>query len=216
MSTKEALYESKELTMVRPNHPLLRESALAVQPEEISSPEVQGLIDGMLELSAGEQGDLDKPFMVGLAAPQLGINKRIVIAAVGEVDFDGKTAALEAFINPVIIWSSEEANRDYEGCYSLPRNMFGVVKRADKVKMVFYDREGLSHTKVFEGFAARVLQHETDHLEGRVFFDRIEEPRDLHRVDPEDTANYRDNWQDWDKLYNPEDFLAIRNAPYKY
>lgn len=110
---------------------------------------IQQLHNEAKELKWGE--------VVGLAAPQIGINKRVFLA----LD--------KSYINPEITFFHPKKEVKYEGCYSLEENKFDYkVKRSPIIKMKWQDKGGNWHEKRFDGFTAQVLQHEFDHLEGRV------------------------------------------------
>jgi peptide deformylase len=106
---------------------------------------------------------------VGLAGPQVGVMKRVVV-----MDCADKEAPPEplAVINPEITWSSEEGNTHEEGCLSLP-DIFGDVTRPALVRVRFQDAEGATHEQEFDGLAATCIQHEIDHLNGKLFIDYL-------------------------------------------
>jgi len=104
---------------------------------------------------------------LGIAAPQVGINKRLFITTLNE-DTDHATAIL--MINPEIFWRSDETNIAEEGCLSLPK-IFKPVPRSTKIKVKFLDLKGNEHLLELEGLNARVVQHENDHLDGILFTD---------------------------------------------
>ena len=101
---------------------------------------------------------------VGLAAPQVGKNLRIIVAVLGK-----KTIV---FINPEIITHSETTNQDEEGCLSIPK-MFGTVERWNKIELKFYDEKFSLKTRILTDFDARIVQHEIDHLDGILFTDKV-------------------------------------------
>ncbi len=101
---------------------------------------------------------------VGLAAPQVGKNLRIILAVLGK-----KTTVL---INPEIITHSKTTNKDDEGCLSIP-NQFGIVERWNKIELKFYDEKFLPKTRILNDFDARIVQHEIDHLDGVLFTDKV-------------------------------------------
>jgi len=118
------------------------------------------LLDNMAETMYDAKG-------VGLAAPQVGVLKRVIVVDVGE--------GIIELINPEIIAGSGE-EVDIEGCLSCP-GLLGDVKRWAKVKVKGLNREGEEVIVEGEGFLARALQHEIDHLEGILFLDKAENLR---------------------------------------
>lgn len=127
---------------------------------------VQGLVDDMVATMAGAPG------CVGIAAPQVGALVQVVVVDCGQARKPppGHHGRL-IMINPVILsWSGMAVAR--EGCLSLP-DYTGNVMRAEGVSVQFQDRQGHEHVISVEGFEARVVQHELDHLEGRLFIDRL-------------------------------------------
>ncbi len=101
---------------------------------------------------------------VGLAAPQVGKNIRIILAVLGK-----KTTVL---INPEILTHSKTSNLDDEGCLSIPQQ-FGKVERWNKIELKFYDEKFTPKTRTLSDFDARVIQHEIDHLDGILFTDKV-------------------------------------------
>lgn len=184
---------------VRPNDPILIQMAQEIEPENIISPETAEIIERMLSVAYGEQEDRNKPLLVGLAAPQIGISKRIIlvdVAARGK----GNIGDLRVFINPEIIWSSEDKNEWYEGCFSTDR-VCGIVSRPTSIKIRAYTRGGRLIEEEYAGYTARIFQHEIDHLNGIEFVSRITEDDKLHWVEKEEFPEYRNNegWRNWPK-----------------
>lgn len=103
---------------------------------------------------------------VGLAAPQVGVNKRVIVA-------DDRESPYVEMVNPRIIESSG-CEEDVEACLSVPERA-GWVRRATSIKVVYQDRFGQEHTMKAGGYLARILQHEIDHLEGVLFTDVMTE-----------------------------------------
>ncbi|TWH60352.1 peptide deformylase [Desulfitobacterium sp. LBE] len=131
---------------------VLREKAVPVK--EIT-PNIEKLLDNMLDTLYDANG-------VGLAAPQVGVSKRVVVIDVGEGPIE--------LINPVII-AKEGEDLDDEGCLSIP-GITGQVARAAKVKVEALNRQGELQVIEGEGLLSRCLQHEIDHLEGILFVDK--------------------------------------------
>ncbi len=149
-------------------HPVLRQKARALDRVEIGSPSVQKLIDDMLETMEEYHG-------VGLAAPQVHTSLRLFVAVLhsGEDgDEDEQDARQMVIINPEITPIGSQTAEDWEGCLSIP-DIRGRVPRAAEIKVRAYDRSGGRIEITARDFPARVIQHETDHLDGVLFFDRM-------------------------------------------
>jgi peptide deformylase len=160
------------LKVARMGHPVLRARASALSPSDIRSPEIQRLIDDMFETMHEYQG-------VGLAAPQVHESVRLFVAGFPagsdddeDEDDDGRSVPQLALINPEIKIVGDVLADDWEGCLSIP-DIRGRVPRAKQILVQAYDRNGKRVELRAGGFTARVIQHETDHLDGILFFDRM-------------------------------------------
>ncbi len=154
------------LKVARMGHPVLREKCKPIDPEKITSPEVQRLIRDMLETMVEYNG-------VGLAAPQVYTPVRLLISG-GEEDEQGR-ARLRVLINPEIEVKDDTRRLGmYEGCLSIP-GLRGWVERPAHVGVKAYDEQGQRVELDLEGFPAIVMQHECDHLDGVLYVDRIED-----------------------------------------
>ena len=107
---------------------------------------------------------------IGLAAPQIGINKRVILVD-ETTEEHGRYAHL--MVNPKITWKSEEKVLFDEGCLSVP-NTNGEVSRSKSIKITFQNKDGKYKKWKLDGIAARVVQHEIDHLEGILFVDYLD------------------------------------------
>jgi peptide deformylase len=152
-------------------HPVLRSIALAVPPEDILSPGVQGLIDSMLETMREYEG-------IGLAAPQVHQAKRIIVADLGNASEGSQEREAIALVNPEFVELSKETEEGWEGCLSVP-GLRGKVARSIRARLRAYDRQGRRVEVEASGRLSRILQHETDHLDGTVFLDRMSGMRSL-------------------------------------
>lgn len=208
MAEKEPV--TKNYDFVSPNNKLLNAVSQEVPADDIGSDEVQDLINAMFKVAYGEQGNKERKTMVGLAAPQIGISKRIIIAGINAVG-QGEQPELKAFINPVIVRRSDETEEGREGCYSTDK-VCGIVERSKSVTVEAYDRDGNQITETYEGFPARVLQHEIDHLDGIRFPDRITDDTRLHWVEPERFGEYRQRWSEWETQCSREKWEAIKSG----
>lgn len=192
------------LEFVPPTHPVLKEKAAEIRYEEIGGEEIQSIIDQMIDLACGEQKDINRPILVGLAAPQIGISKRIILVDVG-ANGKGVVSQLNAYINPKILWRSEEKEEWYEACYSTGRCV-GIVSRPSKVRISAYDRRGNEVTEEHTGYVARIFQHESDHLNGVRFTQWVEDDAKLHWVEPHEFPLYRnqERWRSWTRRFPRE------------
>ncbi len=164
------------LKVARLGHPVLRQQAEPVAPADIRSAHVQQLIDDMIETMHEYDG-------AGLAANQVHVPRRIAVIEVGKNprDPDAPEIPLTVVINPVVTPLTEETEDGWEGCLSVP-DMRGVVPRYTGVRLECLDREGKAVDLVAKEFFARVIQHETDHLNGIVYVDRIRDMRTFSHI----------------------------------
>ncbi|KKS95402.1 MAG: methionyl-tRNA formyltransferase, methionyl-tRNA formyltransferase [Candidatus Gottesmanbacteria bacterium GW2011_GWA2_43_14] len=164
-----------------------------------SVPAIDKKILETVELMKKNLVEKDNPKGVGLAAPQIGIGLRIFITRPSD------ESAIDVFINPEILEKSEELaeiertgkskglkkEKKLEGCLSIP-NVWGYLKRSKKVKMKYQDIEGKEQTREFSGFMATIVQHETDHLNGILFTQRVlEQKQKLYRIEETDKDEER-------------------------
>jgi peptide deformylase len=152
------------LKVAHMGHPVLRAKARAMERDEISRPEVQRLIDDMIETMIEYHG-------VGLAAPQVHEGVRLFVAHLNG-DASEEAPAPLAVINPEVVPVGTDIVEDWEGCLSIP-DVRGRVPRAREIKVRGFDRQGARLEIRAHDFPARVIQHETDHLDGILFFDRM-------------------------------------------
>lgn len=184
-------------TLVHPNDPILLKVAQDIPLHEMTLEETQQIIEELLTIAYGEQKERTKPVLVGLAAPQAGISKRIILVDIG-ADGHGGVSNLQVIINPQITFSSDEKSQWYEGCYSTDR-VCGIVERPKTIRLSAYDREGKEIEKEFSGYTARIFQHEIDHLNGKDFITHITDDKNLHWVEKDEFPKYRDQeaWRTW-------------------
>lgn len=145
-------------------HPILRKRTVEIPQND---PDLPNLIGDMFETMYHDQG-------VGLAAPQIGKSVRLfVIDNAPYVEMFPETEAFKgAFINPVIV---DEFGDDFtfnEGCLSIPDIHADITRKAE-IEVAYIDENGKSQQRVFNGVTARIIQHEYDHLEGKVFIDYL-------------------------------------------
>ena len=151
--------------------PVLRERAREVTVAELRSPEVQALIDDMIETKRAANG-------AGIAANQVGETLRIAIVEVepGNPRYPYKPPVpLTVIVNPVLEPVGDETAEINEGCLSVP-GLRGTVDRHVTVRVRYLDREGNEHDEERRGLTAGTFQHEVDHLDGVLFLDRVRDP----------------------------------------
>ncbi len=165
------------LKIVQVGEPVLRQRARPLLQEEIALPETQQLIVWMHETMRDAPG-------VGLAAPQVGLPLQLAviedrpeyskdIAAERLAERERHTVPFQVLINPRIVGQSEEQAEFFEGCLSLS-GFSALVKRSRQVTVEYWDERGQPRRVEAQGWYARILQHEIDHLHGCLYIDRME------------------------------------------
>ena len=151
--------------------PVLREVAGRIA--DPADPAVQALIDDMLVTVSEASG-------VGIAAPQVfePLSLFIVASRPNSRYPDAPEMEPTAMINPEILWVSEEKDKGWEGCLSIP-GLRGLVPRHRRIGVRYLTRTGELREEEYGDFLARVFQHEFDHVQGMVFIDRVESTREL-------------------------------------
>jgi peptide deformylase len=172
------------LKVARMGHPVLRERARPLEKAEIGEPLVQKLIDDMIDTMHEYNG-------VGLAAPQIHEGVRLFVALLDEDP--GPKSAATVLINPEVAPLSGAREEGWEGCLSIP-DIRGMVPRYTDVTVNALDRHGKRVELRLKNFAARVAQHETDHLDGVLFFDRMTSMQSLTYI--EEYSRYHSNDDD--------------------
>ena len=158
------------LKVTRLGHPVLRQVAATVSLEDLQTPTRQKFIDDMVETMKEYDG-------VGLAADQVFESLQIAVLEVADNPRypDKPKVPLTVLVNPRITPTSDEMEDDWEGCLSIP-DLRGLVPRYKSIRVRAHDRFGQPLDFVAHDFHARVIQHEFDHLNGKVYLDRM---RDL-------------------------------------
>ena len=164
--------------IVQAGDPVLRTRAVDVPVQGIAAPEIQGLIDDMIDTMRAAPG-------VGLAAPQVGRSLRIIVVedppeAIGRLTDAQRMErgrvqpfGLRVFINPMLRFVGAGRTTFPEGCLSIP-GYAALVERSLRVEVSSFDRAAVRHDwTAFEGWPARILQHEVDHLDGTLYTDRM-------------------------------------------
>lgn len=157
--------------VLRMGDPLLFEVASPI--EQFDTPELHALIEDMQDTMAHMHG-------AGIAAPQIGVSKRVVIFGVGHNPRypDSEQVPYTVLINPVLTTVSDETDEAWEGCLSVP-GMRGIVSRYSRLHYTGFDQYGNAIDRLVSGFHARVVQHECDHLDGILYPMRINDLRNF-------------------------------------
>ena len=140
---------------------------------DMQSAEIRRIIESMQDTLATTQG-------VGIAAPQISVSKRIIIIASRPTPRYPSAPLMEptVMINPAFQTLSDTREKDWEGCLSIP-GIRALVPRYKEILINYTSQQGVLVEARLEGFIARVFQHEFDHLEGKVYLDRVEDNRDI-------------------------------------
>ncbi|HIO93339.1 MAG TPA: peptide deformylase [Leucothrix mucor] len=152
-------------------NPVLR--CAAEEVTNIADSNIQKLIDSLLYTVKVAGG-------MGIAAPQVGELKRIMVMCSRPNSRYPQAPVMDetVMLNPTIIWKSKEMIKDWEGCLSLPL-IRGYVPRCESIQVEYFTRDGGLIKADFDGFLARIFQHEYDHLNGKVFIDRLDSTTDM-------------------------------------
>lgn len=158
--------------IIHADNPHLRQKSRKVR---VFGPALDTLASDMLETMEAANG-------LGLAAPQIDVQERVVVIKLPEDEEDPQSGRTYILVNPEIVKMIGE-EEDQEGCLSVP-GWWGLVKRATTVTVKAQDLKGKAFRLKAHGLLARAIQHETDHVNGVLFIDRVEEPDKLFRAEP--------------------------------
>jgi peptide deformylase len=197
------LKEEHDRGMLPAHHPSLSLAVPAVSPGEITSGRIKKIVTRLREVSEGQRRHSKKGVrrrtLVGLAAPQIGEPYRIIMVDTKVLESRKRYGTLECFINPAIIWRTRETAEGREGCFSAGP-IWGLVRRPLAVKIKALATDGSEIERIFEGFTARIVCHEIDHLDGIRFPERIKNDKKCHWVHAQELTDYPDLIQHWKRL----------------
>jgi peptide deformylase len=191
------------LTVLKMGNPILRQRSIEVTQNELQSESFQNLLKDMIDTMNAERG-------IGLAAPQIGVLKRVVIIDLKNVSERYPQYAeaypnvpelqgLGIYINPKWEFLTQEKQSFWEGCLSVP-GLRGRVERPRRLKVEFTDPHGNQKSIEVEGFLATVFQHEFDHLDGVLYVDRLASTLEFSYVE-----EYQQFWIPSDQESHPEE-----------
>jgi peptide deformylase len=203
----------KNSVFLPPSDLRLYEVSKEVPAADIKKAYVKNICKKMREVAGANQvRDKNKAVMVGLAAPQIGFQYRIVFVDMCATRGRNHQENNNIFmINPVIISKSRKLVNDREGCFLAMSEMcsfHGMVLRSEKVKVRYLSEGGEEVTQEFEGFTARIIQHEVDHLNGKVFVHSIKKEKDLHIVFDSECKDYGKKFATWKRTLNPKIYFS--------
>ena len=179
-------------------HPVLREPAREITRDELLSPETQRFIDDLIETMRDANG-------AGLAANQVYEPLRICAIEVGDnprYPYKPKIP-LTILVNPVLEPIGTDTFDNYEGCLSVP-NLRGVVPRHAELRVRALDRDGNEIDRVVRGITAGTFQHEVDHLDGKLFLDRVADTKTLC------------TWAEFDRFHKEAFVARVRDVVARY
>jgi peptide deformylase len=155
------------LKIAKMGHPVLRQKAQEISKRELQLPQVQQLVDDMIETMEDYDG-------IGLAAPQVHVSKQLFVVQVPEMPRAPHIAPfpLTIVFNPKLTLETKDTLFIWEGCLSIP-GLRGKVPRTQKISLTYLDRKGKEQRLEATGFLAGVVQHEFDHLQGKLFLERM-------------------------------------------
>lgn len=168
------------LEIAQLGQPVLRQIAAEVPLEQVTNPQFQQFLQRMFETLLHAKG-------AGLAAPQVSVSQRVFLGGVLPPESDDDAPGVEAFINPKITPLSDDKVRGWEGCLSFPE-LLVYVPRFRAVRIEYVNLDGQPDALELVDFAARVVQHELDHLDGILILDRAETTRHIVKASEIDIA----------------------------
>lgn len=148
---------------------LLRQVSELVEPDFLKSKEWKGLKAGMLETLRNQ------PTGVAMSAVQIGVNKQIFVIEIRALKPEIMPFGPKFYFNPEITWASEKKVKMFEACLSISEaHLFGEVERPAEIEFDYIEEEGHESSEKLSGFMARVVQHEIDHINGKLFTDIVD------------------------------------------
>jgi peptide deformylase len=190
-----------DLIPLLPNDIILRNVCRPIGLKELHTKKIQNIVENLLDFvyqtsNKGTARDKNRPSTVGLSANQLGYNLSIAIVdlGIGHKSYND----LHVLVNPEITWSSKTIIERDEGCVNL-EHIRGFVKRSKRIKVSAFDRSGNKITLDVHGWPAILLQHEINHLNGKLFIDKLPNPKKAHHVLSGELRNYKKLKQSWTK-----------------
>jgi peptide deformylase len=191
-----------ELRVLQPNDTILRSLCQPVSKKDLQKTSVQKEIETLIDFVYGNNGkggrkNRRNATTVGLSANQVGIAKCISIVdlAIGKKGYSD----IHVLINPEIVWASKSMLERCEGCVNLP-TIWGYVYRSKRVKVKALDRSGNELLITLSGWPAILIQHEIDHLQGKLFIEKLDDPKKAFFVEEDDYQDFKRQKKKWKKF----------------
>ena len=163
----------------------IREVGDPIIEKECNEVDIKNINKNILDIIEDLKSTLDFGTGLGISAPQIGVNKKIIVVGAKKENIkynDAEEIPITAMINPTWKKLSEDTDIQYEGCMSVP-SIRGKVERYKNIELTYYNENGDKIVKQLNGFFARLVQHECDHLEGMVFLEKVKGPNGFTTVE---------------------------------
>ena len=173
----------------------IREVGEPILNSKCEDVDVENINDDILDVIEDLKATLEYGTGLGIAAPQIGVNKRIIVVGAKKENIkynDAEEIPVTAMINPTWKKLSEDTDIQYEGCMSVP-SIRGKVERYKNIEVTYYNENGEKIVRELQGFFARLVQHECDHLDGIVFLDKVKGPNGFATKENIDKYDLREN-----------------------
>ena len=173
----------------------IREVGEPILNSKCEDVDVENINDDILDVIEDLKATLEYGTGLGIAAPQIGVNKRIIVVGAKKENIkynDAEEIPVTAMINPTWKKLSEDTDIQYEGCMSVP-SIRGKVERYKNIELTYYNENGEKIVRELQGFFARLVQHECDHLDGIVFLDKVKGPNGFATKENIDKYDLREN-----------------------
>ena len=172
----------------------IREVGDPILQKKCNEIDIKNINREILDIIEDLKATLESGTGLGIAAPQIGVNKRIIVVGAKKENIkynDAEEIPITAMINPIWKKISEDTDIQYEGCLSVPV-IRGKVERYKNIELTYFNENGEKIVRQVNGFFARLVQHECDHLDGIVFLEKVKEHNGFATVDSINKYNLRD------------------------
>lgn len=172
----------------------VREVGDTILEKQCDEVNIKDINEDIIDIIEDLKSTLEFETGLGISAPQIGVNKKIIVVGAKKENIkynDAEEIPITAMINPTWKKLSEDTDVQYEGCMSIPR-IRGKVERYKNIELTYYNENGEKIVKQLNGFFARLVQHECDHLNGIVFLEKVKGPNGFATKENIDKYNFRE------------------------